>query len=119
MATPKNPHNQESFTVTAAQHGGLPGILRRFYCRSSASPFTHTGLINKSPGDVDRDQPSRRLGGHSLCVHLQKMSHGVKVFICCNAELSLSVTYLSLAVPHPLPGALGLFISNNHQLPCS
>lgn len=46
------------------------------------------------------------------------MSHGVKMFICCNAELSLSVTYLSLSVPHPLPGALGLFISNNHQLPC-
>lgn len=59
MATSKKPPNQVTFTVTAAQHGGLPGILGHFYCRSSAA--LQTQWFDK--------RNSRRCGGRdkNLC----------------------------------------------------
>lgn len=118
MATSKKPPKSSDFYCNCSPAWGAsrnPGPV--FYCRPSAGLQTQWFDKRNSWLRGGRGKtPARREGK----VLREKCLCGVKMFIrSSSAELSLSVTYLSLSVPHPLPAALGLFISNNHQPPCS
>lgn len=120
------PPNQVTFTVTAAQHGGLPGILAQFYCRSSASLQTHWLDKPNSWQCGSRDKPLQRSDKGFMRKRLTASK--------CSSIATLSWAYLSLISPslflsHSLvllaylfqtiinyPAQSTLFVLHSHQM---